>query len=169
MIVLFPTVMIVAVVLVWRAQYGSASAAAEGWRWFTGWSLAGAALTLSFLGMFTIGLLILPVALALLIWVARSAPRPAEAIGFVEGIGWILLLIAFLNRDYAPCAAHGVLSLPAGSPPGSSVSCGGLDPTPWFVAGIAVSGIALLAYALLRRRKRSVQLPGLDSNQQPSG
>jgi hypothetical protein len=72
----------------------------------------------------------------------------------------MLLLIGFLNRDYTPCPPQGSLYLPAGSPPGSSVSCGGFDPAPWLIAGIVVSALALLSYTALayardRHRPRS--------------
>ncbi len=153
MIVLFPALVLVAAFLVWRGRSAPVSAAGEGWRWFAGWSAAGAALTFSFLTGFSIGLFILPLAAVLLIWVARSAPRPTEALGFIEGIGATLLLVAFLGRDYTPCPAHARFDLPAGSPPGSSVSCGGFDPLPWLIAGIVVSGLALLSYAVLRLPK----------------
>lgn len=158
MIVLFPILVLVAALVVWRTT--PLSTAGEGWRWFAGWSAAGAVFTFSFLAGFSIGLFILPLAAALLIWVAWSAPRPVEALGFIEGIGATLLLIGLLNRDYTPCPPHGSLYLPPGSPPGSSVSCGGFDPAPWRSAGIIVSALALLSYAVLasardRRRPRS--------------
>ncbi len=155
MIVLFPALVLVAALLVWRGRSAPVSPAAEGWRWFVGWAVAGAVLAFGFLTGFSIGLFILPLAAVLLIWVARSAPRPTEALGFLEGIGATLLLVAFLNSDYAPCPAHGGFSLPAGSPPGSSVSCGGFDPLPWLIGGIVFSGFPLLGYAVLRLRKRA--------------
>ncbi len=157
MIVLFPALVLIAAFIVWRSRRTVPdSAGGKGWRWFAGWSAAGAALTISFLTGFSIGLFILPLAAGLLIWVARSAPRPAEALGFIEGIGATLLLVAFLNRDYKPCSEHGRLHLPAGSPPGASVSCGGFDPVPWLIAGIVVSALPLLSYAFLHLRQKSV-------------
>jgi len=154
MIILFPALVLVAALVVWRAR--PLSTGGEGWRWFAGWSMAGAVFTFSFLTGFSIGLFILPLAAALLIWVARSAPHPIEALGFIEGIGATLLLIAVLNRDYTPCPPQGRLQLPAGNPPGSSVSCGGFDPAPWLISGLVVTALALLGYAVLHRRKSSV-------------
>src|SRR5947209_16823434 len=64
-----------------------------------------AALCFSFLTGFSIGLLLLPFALLLLWFVLSRSPRWPESIGFVEGVGLVLLLIAYLNRDYQPCGA----------------------------------------------------------------
>jgi hypothetical protein len=47
----------------------------------------------------------------------------------VEGIGTVLLLVAFINR--------------AGN---------GVDPMPWLVSGLSLCGFALLVYGLLCRQ-----------------
>ena len=86
-------------------------------------------MSFSFLTGLSIGLFVLPLAAALLLWVARNAPRLPDALGFVPGIGAVLVLVALLNR--------------AGT---------GLDPIPWFLAGLALGGLALLAYGVLRVR-----------------
>ncbi len=150
MVVLFPAVVLAAAVVVWRGRRSRTASRHEGWRWFAAWAAAGAAITFSFLAGFTVGLLILPAAAGLLLWVAYSAPGVKEATGFVAGVGTTLMLVAFLSRDYAPCPENGVLSLPAGSPPGASVSCGGVDPMPWLISGGALTVLPLLGYAALR-------------------
>ena len=90
MVVLFPIVLLAAGVLVWRRR--GASAGATGWRWFAAWAAAGAAMTFSFLTGFSIGLFVLPVAAALTLRVARSAPGVRESIGFLTGLGLVLLV-----------------------------------------------------------------------------
>ena len=159
MILLFLALALVAALLVWRRRPAAPSTAGKGWRWFAGWSVAGALFTFSVLTGFSIGLFIMPVAAVLLILVAWNSPRSTEALGFINGIGVPLLLVAFLNRDFTPCPTDGIIYLPAGSPPGSSASCGGLDPVPWLITGIVVSALALLSYAALRRRNRSLPPP----------
>jgi hypothetical protein len=134
MIVLYPVLLVAAAVVLC-----SRTTPAGGWRWFTAWCVASAVFTFSFLTGLSIGLLVLPLAAVLLLWVAWSAPRPAEALGFVAGIGLVLLLVGFRQRDYTPCS-------PDGSP-----SCGGFDPTPWLMAGIFVTLLPLLSYVLLRK------------------
>jgi hypothetical protein len=138
MIVLYPLLLLVALVFA-ACRLMTASTAARGWRWFAAWYVAGAVFTFSFITGLSIGLLVLPAAAVLLIWVAWFAPRPAEALGFVAGIGLILFLVAFQQRDYTPC------------PPDASPNCGGFDPAPGFLAGIFVTMLPLLSYVLLRK------------------
>jgi hypothetical protein len=89
MIVLYPAVLIAAFVVMRRAR--EARSAGEGATWFGWWTVAGALFTFSFLTGFSIGLFILPLAAASVIWAARSAPG-AEAIGFLAGAGLVLLI-----------------------------------------------------------------------------
>jgi hypothetical protein len=110
--------------------------------WFGAWLAVGAAFTLGFLGALSIGLFVLPFALVLLVIVVRRSPHLAEATGFVCGIGVILLLIAFINRDNVPCTGSG-LRLDAGQ---QSASCGGWDPHPWLYLGLAGTAAGALAY-----------------------
>lgn len=119
--------------------------------WFGAWLAVGAALTLSFLAGFSIGLFVLPFALVLLAIVATRAPRLPEALGFVSGIGVALLLVAFLNRDYEACPANGVLRLAPGQ---QSVSCGGLDPYPWLYLGLTVTAAGVVMYLVASRAGR---------------
>jgi hypothetical protein len=147
-ILLYPVVLVAAVVMMRRAEGKNAQ---DGARWFGWWTAAGGLFTFSLLTGFSIGLFVLPLATALLLWVARRAPG-REAIGFVEGVGIVLITVWFLNRDYTPCPPNGRLSIPASAPPGTSVSCGGFDARPWLAAGVLVSSLAFAAYAVARRR-----------------
>jgi hypothetical protein len=119
--------------------------------WFGAWLAVGAALTLSFLTGFSIGLFVLPFALALLVVVVRRSPHLPEAAGFVSGVGVVLLLVAFLNRDYEPCPANGILRLQPGE---QSASCGGFDPHPWLYLGIAVTAAGAVAYLAASKVRR---------------
>ena len=124
----------------------------RGWRWFAAWSLTGALFTLSLLTGFTIGLFLLPFATVALLVVAWQAPRLGETVGFAGGVALVALVVALLNRDYRPCGEHGRLSIPPGAPPGTSVSCGGVDPLPWLVSGLVIGALAVVAYAVLAGR-----------------
>lgn len=132
MILVFPLLLVAAMFFTLRrvGDRGSSSGGAR-WRWFAAWSAAGAVTTFSFLTGFSIGIFVLPFAAVLLLWVARHAPQPSDALGFVGGIGAVLLLIALLNR--------------AGT---------GVDPMPWLLAGLSLAGSALLAYGVLGCRTR---------------
>ena len=116
--------------------------AGRGPAWFGAWLAVGAAFALSFLGAPSIGLFDLPVALVLLVIVVRRSQHLPEAIGLVSGIGVMLLLVAFRNRDYEPCS-NGFQRLAPGQ---QSVSCGGWNPHPWLYLGLAVTAAGVLAY-----------------------
>jgi hypothetical protein len=94
MILLYPLVLVAAVVVLRRRQ---TTASRGGWEWFAAWTVAGGLMTFSFLTGFSIGLFVLPLAAVTLLWVASRAPGTFDAIGFVEGIGLTLLLVALLN------------------------------------------------------------------------
>jgi hypothetical protein len=148
MILLYPVVLVAAIAVMRRARETHPR---HGARWFGWWTIAGGLFTFSLLTGFSIGLFLLPIAAAFLLWVAGRGPG-REAIGFVEGVGVVLLTVWFLNRDYTPCPANGRLSIPASAPPGTSVSCGGFDARPWLLAGVLVSSLALAAYVVARQR-----------------
>jgi hypothetical protein len=146
-ILVFPVALGICAIALWRARGRTEG---RGWRWFGAWAVTGAGLTLSFLSGFSIGLLLLPFALVLLALVARLSPQLPEAAGFVSGVGVMLIVVAFLNQDYRPCGS-GVVTLEPGQ---TSVSCGGLDPRPWLVSGLAVFTAGCVAYALTSRARR---------------
>jgi hypothetical protein len=148
MILVFPLALAAALVVLWRSR-GQPQREGEGCRWFWAWSLVGAALCFSFLTGFSIGLFLLPLALLLLWLVLRLSPRFAESIGAIAGIGFVLLLVAYLNRGSNPCPASGAHV--AANTPGVEMSCGGFEPHPWLCAGLLCSIAAVLAYAVVRR------------------
>lgn len=149
MILVFPIALGIAAVILWRSR-GQSGGEGRGCRWFWAWSIVGAALALTFLTGFSIGLLLLPFALLLLSLVVYFSPRWPESIGFIEGVGLLLLVIAYLHRDDRACPPSGTLQL-APSSAGESVSCGGLDPHPWLYTGLVIAALAALAYAVARR------------------
>ena len=143
MILLYPLVAFGAgAIVVWRRGQRDG----RGWPWFAAWLAAGGVFAFSFLAGLSIGLLILPLAAALLLYVAWRSPHVVEALGFVAGVGATLLLTAVRSRDHTPCPEGG-LYIPPGAP-GTSVECGGFDPAPWLVAGIAVTAAGIIAYAV---------------------
>ena len=129
MIFLFPLLLIVATIVAVRNAKRGAGFGGTHWPWFVAWSVAGGLLTFSFLTGLSIGLFVLPLAAVVLVWVARRAPRLTDAVGFVEGIGAVCVLVAFLNR--------------AGE---------GVDPMPWLLAGLMLSGLAPVASVFLYHR-----------------
>lgn len=123
---------------------------AGGWRWFWAWTGVGALFTFTWFTGLSVGVFLLPVAAAVFYFVSRRSARWAERIGFVEGIGAMFLLVAFLSRD---CRAGGAGGLTLGPDETSTSSCGGIDPVPWLGLGTLFSIGALAAYALALRRR----------------
>jgi hypothetical protein len=119
---------------------------AWGWGGFAAWAVAGGLLTFSLLSW--VGLFLLPAALVACWLAGRSARSSLELLGAVAGAGLVCLGIAFGARDYSPCPPGGSLRVPPGE---TSVSCGGFDPVPWLVAGLALVLVGALAYGVGRR------------------
>jgi hypothetical protein len=123
----------------------------EGWLVFAAWVLAGALAVFSLLGAASIGLFIAPLAVVA-IWLALRFGRVGpEMLGMVSGAGAVCLLIAFLNRGTTPCTEQGH-TLSTGE---TEVACGGLEPTPWLVAGLVLVAAGIVAYALAGRGTHS--------------
>jgi hypothetical protein len=79
-----------------------------GWGGFTVWTAAGAVFTFSLLTGLSIGLLLLPLVVAALYLAARSAPDFHASIGFVAGIGVVLLLMVSIHSFSAGWLIPGV-------------------------------------------------------------
>jgi hypothetical protein len=93
------------------------------------WALAGGLLTFSVVGAASIGLFVLPLALAA-IWFAFRAGRVwPEALGTLAGAAAVCFLIGYLQSEP-----------------------GGFDSLPWFVAGCVLAPTGMVGYALLARR-----------------
>ena len=67
---------------------------------FAGWTLTGAGLCLGVLSGFTIGIVVLPVALLLTgVMLVLPRTRSGSAVGLVSGAGLVPLYVAYLNRS----------------------------------------------------------------------
>ena len=83
MILAWPLLAVVAALV---ACYHRATKAGRGWRWSLAWIVAGFLWSFSLITGFSIGLLLLPVAGVVLLWVASQSPHLLEALGFVGGL-----------------------------------------------------------------------------------
>jgi hypothetical protein len=118
---------------------------ATGWWRFTAWVLAGALTFFAFVTGFSIGLFVLPFAVIAIWLVARSGRIWPEILGLIGGIGVIGFVIAAVNRDGSGCKTTDEGGF-------TTVTCGGIDPKPWFVAGLLFLAVASLLYGFVRRR-----------------
>jgi len=90
---IYPLLLIWAAVLIRRTKKRRRA----GWSGFAAWCLAGALFSFSLLTGFSIGLFLLPLVIAALYLAVRSAPDFRAALGFVAGLGVILLVLASIN------------------------------------------------------------------------
>ncbi len=83
MILAWPLLAVVAALVAWHHPPTNAG---RGWRWSLAWIVAGFLWSFSLITGFSIGLLLLPVAAIVLLWVASRSPHLLEALGFVGGL-----------------------------------------------------------------------------------
>jgi hypothetical protein len=114
------------------------------------WIPIGACAALGLAAAPSFGLFLLPFAVVAIV-VARWKLRPwPEALGAGLGVGVVLLVVAIANNDYRACSGGPITVAPGES----SVSCGGLDPAPFLLMGLALCASAAVLYFTLRRRAR---------------
>jgi len=69
------------------------------WASFLAWPLIGAALSLSVLGAMTIGIYVLPFAIAGLLALRKWGGNQKSSVGLISGAGLPVLYVAYLNRQ----------------------------------------------------------------------
>lgn len=104
------------------------------------WTGIGLLLTASVV-LFPVGLLMLPVAVAAVAYMATRRPVWPEVLGLLPGAAVFTAYVAYRNRDHQPCGAStsGVIG------EGTTVSCGGTPPEPWIVATSLLLVVAVVA------------------------
>jgi hypothetical protein len=121
--------------------------AAEGkhdWGRFAAWTLLGVAWGFTFVGIASIGLLILPLALVGTAVISRTDSSFSGLPGALTGLGVAPLLVAYLNR-------HGPGDVCTHTATGGS--CGQeWNPWPWLLAGMALITAGILWFRARARR-----------------
>src|SRR5712692_11065276 len=104
------------------------------------------------LGLFTIGLLILPFALVAVFYAVRRFGIGVEVLGSAFGAGLVLIAVGLAHGAARPCPTGPVTLLPGQH---QSAACGGPAAEPWLLIGVILAVAAVGATAWLRRRGRS--------------
>ncbi len=125
---------------------------AAGWGGFGAWGAIGALLAVSLLGAASIGLFVFPLALLGLWLVATRVRAWPEMAGVLEGVAALSLFVGIANLGSTPCPAAGSGTLKRGGGVPSGSSCGGFDPLPWLLVGLALAVIGLFSYVVARER-----------------
>jgi hypothetical protein len=112
---------------------------------FLGWTLIGASWAFVVASLMTIGVFLVPVAVALT-WVVRRWDRDREGLaGLIAGLGVPALYIAYLNREGPGTVCHSSAT---------STSCTDeWSPWPLLVAGLALISTGLIAWWWSNRRR----------------
>ena len=124
MIVLYPALLIAAIVLVIRRDREGG----HGWNWFVAWAFAGAAFFFSFLTGLSVGLLLLPAVAAVVLFVATRAPHAAESAGFVAGVGLVIVGVSLASWNEGEVSFAG-----------------------WLLAGAIITAAATVGYLRVTR------------------
>lgn len=117
------------------------------------WSVGGLLLLISVL-LFPVGLLLLPVAAAFVIFLfARRLSWP-DPLGSLLGAAAVCGYVAYRNRDHVPCDATDAGVIAQSS---DAFACGGTAPAGWLGVAVALvvaatAGLALTALADRRAR-----------------
>ena len=121
-----------------------------GWRGFAAWAVVGALLALSLWGAASIGLFVFPLAVLGVVLVRRRARPWPEAAGMLEGVAALSLFVGTANLGSSPCPAAGSGTVNLGAGAGGGSACGGMEPLPWLLVGLALAATGLFVGA--RRR-----------------
>jgi hypothetical protein len=127
-----------------------------GWRALFEWAGAFAIATLALLGMASIGMLIVPIAMAAAVVAARrNRMWPESFFGGLVGVAAMILIVGLSNLGSTPCPDGPSVSVLM---PGQTqiMRCGGSDPTAWLAVGGTLAAAGLAGYAILRGIHRRV-------------
>ena len=126
---------------------GRAFGYATGWRATTWWALGFGGVALAVIGMWSIGIIVLPFALGACGFAAwRGRAMPEAAIGAALGTGALCLFIVLINLGYRPCGVG-----PVRVPAGVSYHCGGMNGAPWLPPAIVLVIAGVIGEVILQR------------------
>jgi hypothetical protein len=128
-----------------------------GWRAVVEWSLAFALLALVVASALSIGVFLLPVAIAAVVAAGvRNRAWPYLPFGLCIGVGAIVTALAFMHLGYVPCREMGRAIGAAASSPAvgrvSGGSCGGLNGRTWLPVGAILALVGIAGYVVLTRQ-----------------
>jgi hypothetical protein len=116
---------------------------------FAAWAFLGALTAVALAAAPSFGLFLLPVAIGAAVAVGRYTRAWPEALGALEGVAAVILLVGLANLGNSPCPASGELILRPGQ---HEASCGGLSPGPLLAAAAIIAVIGLVGYWRTRNR-----------------
>jgi hypothetical protein len=112
------------------------------WGWFAAWLLVGGAWSFALLALASVGLFVLPVAVAATVLIAKWSHK-LGVIGLLSGLGLPVLYVAYLNRRGPGnvCTSHA-----------ANQSCvQESSPWPWLAAALLLVCLGLTLFAVRHR------------------
>ena len=109
------------------------------WGWFGAWLLVGAAYAVFLIGILSIGIFVLPIAIICTVLLARSTSCLRGLPGLIAGLGLPLLYVAYLNLGGPGNECSAIK--------GGQSCVQEVDPWPWLAAGlvlVAAGGVVFL-------------------------
>ena len=103
---------------------------------YVAWAIEGALVAFSVLSAASVGLFVMPVAVLLLLWLARRGASGPPMLGALPGAAVPVLAVAWLQRG-----------------PGD------LDARPWLLAGLVLAAAGALGILAVRRRDERASEP----------
>lgn len=118
-----------------------------GWPGLLCWGMVGGLFAFGFVAMASIGLFVVPVAVAAAWLTSRHVESGAELLGLITGAGLVSLAVGLANVENfeQSCPARGSEGLRE-----SEDSCGGLDPIPWLLVGTLLTLASMSAFGWIR-------------------
>jgi hypothetical protein len=122
------------------------------WWSFFAWPIVGAGLAFGILGLMTIGIYILPIALVGLLALVKWGGNRKSSAGLISGVGLPIIYIAYLNRG-----GPGDICTPYGQ--GGQQCTQEWSPWPWLIIGLGLVIFGVVVF--LRQRRKAAHLSGL--------
>ena len=123
---------------------------------FGAWLLVGAAYAVGFVGIASIGIFVLPIAIIGTVLLARLPASLRGVPGLIAGLGLPPLYVAYLNRGYGgpACSTNGTAAQHT-----LGYQCTqALNPWPWLAAGLVLVVAGVVVFVV--RSRRSVRGTG---------
>jgi hypothetical protein len=114
------------------------------WVWFTAWLLVGAGYALSFIGIASIGLFVLPLPVLATLLLVRRRQATSGLPGLVSGLAVPVLYVAYLNR-----AGPGTICTTV---TGGQACNDEWSPWPWLAVGVILFVFGVAAFIDRQRR-----------------
>ncbi len=114
------------------------------WAWFTAWMLVGAGYALSFIGIASVGLFLIPLPVLATVLLARRRQASGGLPGLISGLAVPVLYVAYLNR-----AGPGTICTAVA---GGQECDGEWSPWPWLAVGVILFVLGVAAFIGWQRR-----------------